>query len=111
MSDVPVDPDGSIGPPIDYPPDVIAEGVTAIPGMTLAAPRFISIIGFTSTSIDLELVAQADHQVVAGDVEGAGVGVIALLVVNLPLRRHHGKVHEPLHQRHRRLRRCADVVG
>ena len=36
--------------------DVIADGVTAIPGMRLAAPRFISVVGFTSDSIDLERV-------------------------------------------------------
>src|SRR6185503_16015659 len=51
--------------------DIIAEGVTAIPGMELAAPRFISIVGFTSASIDLELV----HRVLAEDGWGQGYGV------------------------------------
>ena len=51
--------------------DIIAEGVTAIPGMTLAAPRFISIVGFTSSSIDLELV----HRLLAEDGWGQGYGV------------------------------------
>ena len=51
--------------------DIIAEGVTAIPGMTLAAPRFISIVGFTSSSIDLELV----HRLLAEDGWGQGFGV------------------------------------
>jgi tyrosine decarboxylase / aspartate 1-decarboxylase len=51
--------------------DIIAEGVTAIPGMELAAPRFISILGFTSTSIDLELV----HRLLAEDGWGQGYGV------------------------------------
>ena len=50
--------------------DIIAEGVTAIPGMSLAAPRFISILGFTSTSIDLELV----HRLLAEDGWGQGYG-------------------------------------
>jgi len=51
--------------------DIIAEGVTAIPGMTLAAPRFISILGFTSTSIDLEVV----HRLLAEAGWGQGYGV------------------------------------
>lgn len=51
--------------------DIIAEGVTAIPGMTLAAPRFISILGFTSSTIDLELV----HRLLAEDGWGQGYGV------------------------------------
>jgi tyrosine decarboxylase/aspartate 1-decarboxylase len=51
--------------------DVIAEGVIAIEGMELAAPRFISIVGFTSTSIDLELV----HRLLAEDGWGQGYGV------------------------------------
>ena len=51
--------------------DIIAEGVTAIPGMSLAAPRFISILGFTSSSIDLELV----HRLLAEDGWGQGYGV------------------------------------
>ena len=51
--------------------DIIAEGVTAIPGMTLAAPRFISIVGFTSSSIDLEVV----HRLLAEDGWGQGYGV------------------------------------
>ena len=36
--------------------DIIVDGVTAIPGMSLAAPTFISVVGFASTSIDLERV-------------------------------------------------------
>ena len=52
--------------------DIIAEGVTAIPGMALAAPRFISIVGFTSSSIDLEDV----HRLLAEDGWGQGYGVI-----------------------------------
>jgi tyrosine decarboxylase / aspartate 1-decarboxylase len=36
--------------------DTIADGVTAIPGMSLAAPKFISVVGFTSATIDLERV-------------------------------------------------------
>jgi tyrosine decarboxylase/aspartate 1-decarboxylase len=51
--------------------DIIAEGVTAIPGMSLAAPRFISIVGFTSSTIDLELV----HRLMAEDGWGQGYGV------------------------------------
>lgn len=51
--------------------DIIADGVTSIPGMTLAAPRFISILGFTSSSIDLELV----HRLLAEDGWGQGHGV------------------------------------
>jgi tyrosine decarboxylase/aspartate 1-decarboxylase len=51
--------------------DIVAEGVTAIPGMSLAAPRFISILGFTSASIDLELV----HRLMAEDGWGQGYGV------------------------------------
>ena len=45
--------------------------MTAIPGMALAAPRFISILGFTSTTIDLELV----HRLMAEDGWGQGYGV------------------------------------
>lgn len=52
--------------------DIIADGVTAIPGITLAAPRFISILGFTSSSVDLELV----HRLLAEDGWGQGYGVI-----------------------------------
>ena len=51
--------------------DIIAEGVTAIDGMALAAPRFISILGFTSSSIDLELV----HRLLAEAGWGQGYGV------------------------------------
>jgi tyrosine decarboxylase / aspartate 1-decarboxylase len=51
--------------------DIIADGVTSIPGMALAAPRFISILGFTSTSIDLELV----HGLLAEGGWGQGYGV------------------------------------
>lgn len=34
--------------------DAIVDGVTAIPDMALAAPKFISVVGFTSSKIDLE---------------------------------------------------------
>jgi tyrosine decarboxylase / aspartate 1-decarboxylase len=51
--------------------DIIADGVTAIDGMELAAPRFISILGFTSSSIDLEIV----HRLLAEDGWGQGYGV------------------------------------
>ena len=51
--------------------DIIAEGVTAIDGMALAAPRFISILGFTSSSIDLEVV----HRLMAEAGWGQGYGV------------------------------------
>jgi len=34
--------------------DTIVDGVTAIPGMSLAAPKFISVVGFTSSLVDLE---------------------------------------------------------
>jgi tyrosine decarboxylase / aspartate 1-decarboxylase len=36
--------------------DTIVDGVTAIDGMSLAAPKFISVCGFTSQTIDLEQV-------------------------------------------------------
>jgi tyrosine decarboxylase / aspartate 1-decarboxylase len=36
--------------------DTIIDGLTAIPGISLAAPKFISVVGFTSTTIDLENV-------------------------------------------------------
>jgi tyrosine decarboxylase/aspartate 1-decarboxylase len=52
--------------------DIIAEGVTAIPGMGLAAPKFISVIGFTSKSINLEDV----HNHMAEDGWGQGFGTI-----------------------------------
>jgi tyrosine decarboxylase / aspartate 1-decarboxylase len=52
--------------------DIIAEGVTAIAGMRLIAPRSISILGFTSTEIDLEDV----HRLLAEDGWGQGYGVI-----------------------------------
>jgi tyrosine decarboxylase/aspartate 1-decarboxylase len=52
--------------------DVIATGVTAIPGMELIAPRTISIVGFTSTTIDLEDV----HRLLAEDGWGQSHGVI-----------------------------------
>src|SRR3954451_8633639 len=52
--------------------DIIADGVTAIPGMSLAAPRFISVIGFTSKTINLEDV----HNHMADDGWGQGYGTI-----------------------------------
>jgi tyrosine decarboxylase/aspartate 1-decarboxylase len=52
--------------------DIIADGVTAIPGMTLAAPKFISVIGFTSKTINLEDV----HDHMAEDGWGQGFGTI-----------------------------------
>jgi tyrosine decarboxylase/aspartate 1-decarboxylase len=51
--------------------DIIAEGVTSIEGMELAAPRSISIVGFTSSSIDLDVV----HRLLAEDGWGQGYGV------------------------------------
>lgn len=51
--------------------DIIAEGVTSIPGMGLAAPRFISVIGFTSKTINLEDV----HNQMAEEGWGQGYGV------------------------------------
>jgi tyrosine decarboxylase/aspartate 1-decarboxylase len=52
--------------------DIIAEGVTSIPGMRLIAPRSISILGFTSPEVDLEDV----HRLLAEDGWGQGYGVI-----------------------------------
>lgn len=52
--------------------DIIADGVMAIPGMGLAAPRFISVIGFTSKTINLEDV----HNHMAEDGWGQGYGTI-----------------------------------
>src|SRR4051794_24807966 len=52
--------------------DIIADGVTAIPGMSLAAPKFISVIGFTSRTINLEDV----HDHMAEDGWGQGFGTI-----------------------------------
>ena len=52
--------------------DIIADGVTAIPGMSLAAPRFISVVGFTSRTINLEDV----HNIMAEDGWGQGYGTI-----------------------------------
>jgi tyrosine decarboxylase/aspartate 1-decarboxylase len=51
--------------------DIIADGVCAIPGMGLAAPRFISVIGFTSKTINLEDV----HNLMAEEGWGQGYGV------------------------------------
>jgi len=52
--------------------DIIADGVTAIPGMELAAPRFISVVGFTSKTIRLEDV----HNLMAEDGWGQSYGMI-----------------------------------
>jgi tyrosine decarboxylase/aspartate 1-decarboxylase len=52
--------------------DIIADGVTAIPGMGMAAPRFISVVGFTSKTINLEDV----HEIMAEDGWGQGFGTI-----------------------------------
>lgn len=52
--------------------DIIADGVTAIPGMTMAAPRFISVVGFTSRTINLGDV----HNHMAEDGWGQGYGTI-----------------------------------
>jgi tyrosine decarboxylase/aspartate 1-decarboxylase len=52
--------------------DIIADGVTAIPGMALAVPRFITVVGFTSQSINLEDV----HQHMAEDGWGQGYGIL-----------------------------------
>lgn len=51
--------------------DIIADGVTAIPGMRLIAPRLISVIGFTSSDIDLEVV----HRLMADEGWGQSFGV------------------------------------
>lgn len=50
---------------------VIADGVTAIPGMRLIVPPTISILGFTSDTIDLEDV----HRLLADDGWGQSYGV------------------------------------
>ncbi len=52
--------------------DIIADGVTAIDGMELAAPRFISVVGFTSKTVDLSDV----HQQMADEGWGQGYGEI-----------------------------------
>ena len=52
--------------------DIIVDGVTAIPGMGLAAPKFISVVGFTSATINLEDV----HNMMAEDGWGQGYGTI-----------------------------------
>ena len=52
--------------------DIIADGVTAIPGMGLAAPKLISVIGFTSKTINLEDV----HNRMADEGWGQGYGTI-----------------------------------
>jgi tyrosine decarboxylase / aspartate 1-decarboxylase len=36
--------------------DIIVDGVTSIPGVRLTAPRFISVVGFTSDVVDIEAV-------------------------------------------------------
>ena len=52
--------------------DIIADGVLAIPGMRLAAPRFISLLALTSDSIDLEAV----HEHMAARGWGQNYGVL-----------------------------------
>jgi len=52
--------------------DIIVDGVTAIPGMALAVPRFITVVGFTSKTINLEDV----HQHMAEDGWGQGFGIL-----------------------------------
>ena len=52
--------------------DIIVSGVTAIPGMSLAAPTFITVVGFTSKTIDLEDV----HEQMAEEGWGQGYGTI-----------------------------------
>ena len=52
--------------------DIIADGVTAMPGMAIAAPRFISVVGFTSRTINLQDV----HNHMAEDGWGQGYGTI-----------------------------------
>jgi tyrosine decarboxylase / aspartate 1-decarboxylase len=49
----------------------IADGVTAIPGMRLIVPPKISILGFTSDTIDLQVV----HRLLADEGWGQGYGV------------------------------------
>jgi tyrosine decarboxylase/aspartate 1-decarboxylase len=51
--------------------DIIADGVTAIDGLELVAPRFISILAFTSRTVDLEDV----HRRLADEGWGQGYGV------------------------------------
>ena len=51
--------------------DIIADGVTAIDGIELAAARCISILGFTSRRVDLEDV----HRLLSDDGWGQGYGV------------------------------------
>lgn len=52
--------------------DLIVDGVTAIPGMALIVPRFITVVGFTSKTINLEDV----HQHMAEDGWGQNYGVL-----------------------------------
>jgi tyrosine decarboxylase / aspartate 1-decarboxylase len=50
--------------------DRIVQGITAIPGMTLMAPPFITVVGFASNDIDLRQV----HERLASDGWGQGYG-------------------------------------
>jgi glutamate/tyrosine decarboxylase-like PLP-dependent enzyme len=50
--------------------DRIVAGVTTIPGMSLMAPTFITVVGFTSDVIDLRQV----HERMAADGWGQGYG-------------------------------------
>ena len=52
--------------------DRVVAGVTAIPGMSLIAPPFISVVGFTSDAIDLHTV----HELMADEGWGQGYGEI-----------------------------------
>ena len=52
--------------------DLIVEGVCAIPGMRLVVPPVITVVAFTSDTIDLEAV----HRLLADDGWGQGYGQI-----------------------------------
>lgn len=52
--------------------DRIVEGVTAIPGMRSIVPPFISVVGFTSDTIDLATV----HERMADDGWGQSYGIV-----------------------------------
>jgi tyrosine decarboxylase/aspartate 1-decarboxylase len=52
--------------------DRIVAGVTAIPGLSLIAPPFITVIGFTSDTVDLHAV----HELLADEGWGQGYGEI-----------------------------------
>lgn len=53
MSDIPLTPDGSPGPPFDLPPDVVAEGGKPVPGQAPLAPNTDSrLTAVESTTAD-----------------------------------------------------------